>query len=291
MDMGFRRLVRIVPLALFVVSPSLWAERVLIRDGTPVRLRLKGDLMASRVAQGDRVDYEVAQPLSVQGLVAIPAGAVAWGAVQSSKPDKEIKFDIQGLRLPSMQEIKLRSVREKTKNPGKDIIKVETKFGSGVGALRGSEFTGYVDEEVYVEALASQPAASKPASAPAPAPASLTAASSAPSRTTASPAATTVAIPAPTAVPATSQPEPSSAASPIAPVTDRVTVECFSTPSGAEIYIDGDFYGHTPSILKLTATGHRLEIRLSDHRTYSEVLNLVPGMGLRTIRRDLEKKE
>ena len=72
--------------------------------------------------------------------------------------------------------------------------------------------------------------------------------------------------------------------------TERVTVECFSEPEGADILIDGEFVGNTPSILKVPAGDHHLEIQLSGHKPVTQALNLPAGSGLRTIRTPLEKK-
>lgn len=72
---------------------------------------------------------------------------------------------------------------------------------------------------------------------------------------------------------------------------ERVTVECFSVPTGAEILVDGDFYGHTPSILKLAPGTRRLELQMPGYRPYSQTLRLAPGSGITTIRAELEKRE
>lgn len=68
-------------------------------------------------------------------------------------------------------------------------------------------------------------------------------------------------------------------------------MECFSDPLGADILIDGEFYGNTPSILKVALGNHRLEFQLAGYKTHSESLNLTPGTRFRTIRASLEKKE
>jgi len=70
---------------------------------------------------------------------------------------------------------------------------------------------------------------------------------------------------------------------------ERVRVECFSDPSAADILIDGEFYGNTPSILKIPVGKHALEIQLSGYKTYSMPLILEPGTGIRTIRASLEQ--
>ena len=95
------------------------AERLHVSDGTPIRVRLKSDLVSTSADQGSRVDFEVAQSVTFHGLVAIPEGTVAWGAVQSARKDKEVKFDIEGVRPQSLQQLKLRSIRERITRPGK----------------------------------------------------------------------------------------------------------------------------------------------------------------------------
>ena len=304
------------------------AASVHVPDGTPVPLRLKAELSSSRAEIGQRVDFTVAHAVNVGGVVAIPEGCVAWGAVQSVKRDKEIKFDIVGLRLPNLREVKLRSVRQKTSNPGKDQIKLETRLDDTVGATVGTEFTAYVDEDAEVEGMgaaaalppalsvATRPAEVKPA-AQAPVQAVAAPVASAPAATSPQPAPGHQA-PTPTGTPAARPSAPSSAAvtavqktqlpapTPnITPTTqtaapapqdtgetvDRVTVECFSDPSGADIVLDDEYYGNTPSILKLLPVAHRLELEMPGYKTYSQTLDLTQGGAFRTVRGSLEKKE
>jgi hypothetical protein len=355
--MRLRILARVGLLGLLCVGGLGAAEQLRLPDGTPIPVRLKDDLRSESVQVGDRVEFQVSHAVTIRGLIAIPEGALAWGAVQSVKKDKEIKFDLEQLRLPSLQQIKLRSVRKDTDNPGKDIIKVESKLGAFVGAKKGTEFVAYVDGDIEVaEAFpaAEAPAAAKSPSAAAPAPVrtttppaappttpaqaatpavtaapaavpsvpttapapaettarptappatpavtaapaaapSVPAVAPAPVRTTAPPAATAtpaqVAAPASTAAPTAARSVPATA--PAQPNLERVTVECFSVPTGAEILIDGDFHGHTPSILKLTATSHRLEYLFPGYHTFSQELKLMPGSGLSTVRAVLEKR-
>jgi hypothetical protein len=308
--MNLRRVSGGLSLWVLFSGSLLWGERVRVPDGMPIPVRLKNDLRGNQAEPGNRVDFEVAQPVTVRGLVAIPEGCVAWGAVQSVKPEKEIKFDVEGLRLPNLQEIKLRSVPQKTKNPAKDQIKIETMLGAAVGVRMGTRFMAYLDEDVEVEAAPAQeaPAAAPPAAAPAK-----------PVEVTPTPAVTTPSVPAVTAPQAAQLAEsapPTPAAAPAAqparaaPMVsqtlqpavatgqqaaagtgERVTVECFSDPTGADILIDGSFYGSTPSILKLTATAHHLEISMPGYKNYVQDLNLSVDRGFLTIRAPLENKE
>ena len=300
--MNLRRLSAGLSLWVLFSGSLLWGQRVRVADGTPVPVRLKNDLRANQVGVGYRVDFVVARPVMVQGWVAIPAGSVAWGAIQSVKKDKEIKFDVQGLRLANLQEIRLRSVPEKTSNPGKDQIKLTSMLGDVVGASMGTEFMAYLDEDIQVKAA---PAEETPAPAPPPAavPAKPVAVTPTPAETAPQaaqpaesappvPAAAEAAQPAPAAAPVTQTPQPlAPAGQQPAGTGERVTVECFSDPTGADILIDGSFYGSTPSILKLTATAHHLEISMQGYKNYVQDLDLSGERGFRTIRAPLEKKE
>jgi hypothetical protein len=71
---------------------------------------------------------------------------------------------------------------------------------------------------------------------------------------------------------------------------EYITVECFSDPLGADIVIDDEFHGSTPSILKLLPGDHRIEYRLMGYKAQSQPLNLKAGTGLRTVRMTLEKQ-
>jgi hypothetical protein len=294
-----------VLVCMLILSCLAFGQRVRLPEGTPVHVRLKADLTSDQVEEGARVDFEVSSPVLIQGIAVIPAGAVSWGAVQSVKKGKFIKFDIEGVRLPDLTDVKLRTVGGRAKNPGQDQIKVEASFKGGVGAPKGTEYTAYVNEDREV-AVAAQP--SSPALAPTPTAAATTpptpAATApptpaqvvAPTPSTATPAVTYSKQAAPPAVttPAASAPSPAispgQSAAPLANV-ERARVECFSDPSAADILIDGEFYGNTPSILKVPVGRHALEIQLSGYKTYSIPLILEPGTGIRTIRASLEQKE
>jgi hypothetical protein len=293
-----------------MLIPSCWAfgQQVRLPDGTQVRVRLKADLESNQVEESARVDFEVARPVVIQGMTVIPEGAVAWGTVESVKVGKSIEFTIQGVQLPDGSNVNLRSVGAKPKKPWQDRIKIYSSFKGGVGAPKGSEYTAYVNEDKDVAVsgqpgslaapVATAPAAPATAApvtaptqapAPSPAPAAPTAAPVTPAVTSATPTAVTQpAAPAGPEAPAAVSPSPA----PTPPAkTERITVECFSDPSGADILIDGEFYGNTPSILKLPVGKHELEFQLSGYKTFAMPLILQSGTPIRTIHPNLEQKE
>jgi hypothetical protein len=273
-----------VLVCMLISSCLAFGQRLRLPEGTLVRVRLKADLASDQVAEATRVDFEVARPVVIQGTTVIPEGAVSWGAVQSVKKGKFIKFDIEGVQLPDGSNVKLRSAQEKSKNPE---IKVDSDLKDGVGAAKGTEFTAYVDEGIEVAASAPPglPAPTAAATAPptqAEAPPPAPAQAAAPSASAVTPAVTPPAV-------TTAATSPAVSPAPLANV-ERVTVECYSDPSAADIMIDGEFYGNTPSILKIPVGRHDLQIQLSGYKTYAIPLTLQSGTP-RRIRASLEPKE
>ena len=82
-------------------------------------------------------------------------------------------------------------------------------------------------------------------------------------------------------------PQPAPAAQP----GDYITVECFSDPSGADIMIDDEYHGNTPSILKIQPGNHLIEFRLMDYKAQTKPLNLKPGDPLTTVRMTLAAQQ
>jgi hypothetical protein len=281
------------------------AQTARLADGTAVRVRLTSDLMSSQAVVGARVDLETVEPVTVQGVMVIPQGSVVWGAVQDVKKGKILHFDVEGVRLPNLEIIKLRVNPHKTTNAANDEIKVTTQLGGDVGAAKGTEYTAYLDQDfnVVVGGAPTAPAQPTPVAAPTATPQPAT------------PAPTPVVAPVPaTVAPPTSQPEapppqpapvpatpevsaplapapaPATHPAPAAQPGEYITVECFSDPLGAEIMIDDEFHGSTPSILKLLPGKHQIEYRLMGYKAQSKPMNLKSGDSLTTVRMTLEKQ-
>lgn len=281
------------------------AQTVRVADGTQVRVRLTADLLSAQSTVGARVDMEVSQPLVSQGVTVIPAGSVVWGAVQEVKKGKVLNFDIEGVRLPNQQIVKLRVSQRKTTNAGKDEIRVDTQVSGDLGVEKGSEYAAYLDQDLEVAGAPAAPAQPAPAAAPKPEPqpAAPTPVTT-PAPVAAPPATPQPETPPPTpspvvAAPATPAPVAPPTAAPAPPVVhapapgqplEYITVECFSDPLGADILIDDEFHGSTPSILKIQPGNHRIEYRMMGYKAHSQPLNLKSGDSLTTVRVTMDKQ-
>ena len=170
--MKVKHTIGLVLICVLIPSCLVFGQQVRLPEGTPVHVRLKADLTGDQAEEGARVDFEVSSPVVIQGITVIPEGAVSWGAIQSVKKGKFIKFDIEGVRLPDLTDVKLRTMSGRAKNPAADQIKVDASFKGGVGAPKGTEFTAYVNEDRDVAAVAQPgshtlaPASAAPAAAP-----------------------------------------------------------------------------------------------------------------------------
>ena len=291
--MRFRQAVVAWGLVLACAGSTGQAQAAHLADGTAVHVRLTADLMSSRAVVGTRVELEVAEPVTLQAVVVIPTGATAWGAVQLVKSGKVLHFDIEGVRLPNQEIAKLRCSLQKTNRAAKDEIKVETQVGGDLGAPKGSGFTAYLDQDVNVDVAGAPaaPAQANPVVAPAAAPQpAVPPPVVAPAPAAVAPPAPLLKTPPAKPTPVAAVPAVSAPAAPAAQPGEYITVECFSDPTGADIMIDDEFHGSTPSILKLLPGNHQIEFRLMGYKAHSQPLDLTPGTGLHTVRMDLEKQ-
>jgi hypothetical protein len=247
----------------FVALPA-YAARVPVRDGQTVNLKIRNILTTDNARKNDVIEFEVAEDVVINGHVVIAKGAIARGKIVEVKgafkpraKDAEVIFRFSTVRAVDRQDLPLRPRPEKSKKGGEEEVHERSEISGQitriVGADKGKEYDAYVDgsftinaSDAIVGASVATPAASTPAQPNAPA--ATPAAPSAP----ASPLAATDVGPAPS------------------------SVEFGSTPDGAEIVIDGNLVGNTPSTLRLTPGHHSIEIRMAGYRTWSRIMVVDP---------------
>ena len=248
---------------LFLQLLPGWAMQIPVRDGQTVKLKLRNILTTDNVQKGDTIDFDVVEDILVNGHVVIAKGATGHakivdirGAFNPRAKDAEVTFQFSTVSSVDQQELPLRPQPEKTKK-GKEVLIHEKSVIPGqithvVGADKGKEYEAYIDGSFSVNA--SDAIAVTPSGAPA--------------ASAASQPGVTV---APTAAPA--PPTPLAAADvTLAPSS----VEFSSTPDGADIVIDGNVVGSTPSTLRLTPGHHTIEIRMAGYRTWSRIMVVDP---------------
>lgn len=262
----------LVAAVLLAMPGKVRAAQVRVPNGTLVRLELHYVLTTDNAAKGDKIDFDVAENVIVDNHIVIPKGAAAWGQVIRVKgagnkraKDAAVTFKLMGVHAIDDQEIQLRMMpsRSRRRDPREEEITENSPIPGltqrMIGAPAGKQYAAYTDTDALVDTHDIQ----TPAAAPAPAPA----AESTPATVAAQPVAAPAAVPAAAPMP--------SAASILGP--EPAAVDFSSSQSGADIIIDGNDVGNTPSTLRLTPGRHLIEIRLGGYRDWTRTLRVDSG--------------
>jgi hypothetical protein len=150
------------------------SSEFMLRNGTPIRMKLGKTISSATAHVGDVVELQVVEEILVDGLSVIPQGAAATGVVKEAEPKKrlghggKLAFSINFVRLRNDEKAAVRSFQESagSNNSAGAILPLAT--GKEVVITQGSEFTAYVDGDMKLKKEAFR--AAKDDSSPAPAP-------------------------------------------------------------------------------------------------------------------------
>jgi hypothetical protein len=223
------------------------------------------------------VDFEVAEEVSVNRIVVIPKDSPASGTVITALKKRRMgragKLDvtIDSVQLVDGEKATLRAVKESQGGSHTGIMAggmVATSLivwpaapvfllmhGKDVTLPKGTEVTAYISGDVKLDPVKFQPAPLVPAAPP---------------------------------VPATQEVPPSSpAATPNTGPTDTTAVspeqgaaaelEVSSTPDGADIEVDGNFVGSTPSTVGVAPGLHQLSVKKAGFKPWERKLTVSSG--------------
>jgi PEGA domain len=89
-----------------------------LEDGTPVKLRLSQTISSADAHVNDRVEFEVLEEVRVGDQVVVPKGGIAWGTVTEAVPKRrmarggKLEIVMDSVRLVDGQKAALRAVKE-----------------------------------------------------------------------------------------------------------------------------------------------------------------------------------
>jgi hypothetical protein len=139
-------------------------DAVVLREGTPIKLKLLHTLNSKTVVVDDPLNFAVVEDVVVDGNVVIKAGAPATGRVLRAKPARtfgrgaELRLHLDHVRAGAVR-VPLRSslAREGKDKTGETVALVMVfglsglvKHGSEVEVKEGSKFDAFVDEDTTV---------------------------------------------------------------------------------------------------------------------------------------------
>ncbi len=261
-------------------------------DGTAVTLRLGRSLSSADAHAGDRVDFEVAEEISINRIVVIPKDSPASGTVIEAHKKRRMgragKLDvtIDSVQLVDGEKVTLRAVKESQGGSHAGIMAggmVATSLivwpaapvfllmhGKDVTIPKDTEVTAYVSGDMKLDPAKFQPGPLVPAATPD---------SAASDSATPDSAAQAVPAAAPAATP-NAAPTDSTAVSPDQVSPDQgaaAELEVSSTPAGADIEIDGNFVGNTPSTLGITAGSHQVSVKKAGFKPWERKITVSSG--------------
>ena len=248
-------------------------QKLLLKDGTPIKMKLKRGVYSQYAKIGDEVDYLVDEEVLIHNKIIVPEGTIVKGKVITAEHKRRMgrggKIDISAdsVKLFNSQNIPLRAL-QLGRGGGQGLnmtggMLAAASMTLGVGApfallmhgkdieiRQGSSFTAFVDGDTWLEDIAFQ-------------------------------TKTAPTVPGP---PAQVSPAPRNSESSLKN-DQAVAVSITSSPAGAEIEFDGNFVGNAPETLKVQPGDHLVVLRKHGYKNWerklriaSEVVNLTADL-------------
>lgn len=242
------------------VQPAAGVHKLLVKDGTPIKLKLKRGVYSQYAKVGDEVEYLVDEEVVVNNKIIIPEGSIVKGKVVSAEHKRRMgrggKIDISAdsITLFNSQSIRLRAFQQgrgggqsldmsgemlaaaaMTLGVGAPFVLL--KHGKDIEIRQGSAFTAFVDGDAWLEDIAFQTRSS-----------------------------------------ADVPPDPGR----LAPKPDQgplqktltIPVAISSSPPGADIELDGSFVGSTPETLKVLPGDHLIVLHKHGYKNWERRLTI-----------------
>ena len=246
------------------------AKGFVLEEATPIKLRFNRTVSSADAHVGDTVDFEVLQAISVNGTPVISKGGFAFGTVTEAQPKRrmarggKLEINIDYVKLLDSEKAALRAV-----NGGKG--------GGHVGAMTaGIVATGIVFFPAAPFFLfmhgkdVTLPKGSE-----------FTAYVNGDMKLD-------IAKFQPAASASQSDPSAVSLDQNVGPVSARLQIE--STPPGADIEVDGNFVGSTPSEVQVAEGDHTVVVKKSGFKNWERKLKSSSGSSV-SLNAELEKAD
>lgn len=267
--------------------PALAAEPQVLHQDTPIRMRLNRTISSSDATVNETVDFETLDDVKLGDTIVIPKGSTALGTVTEAVSKRrmarggKLSMNIDFVRLPNGEKLALRGIQE-GKGGGHvgamtgAMVATSVVFfpaaplflfmhGKDITIPKGHEVTVYTSTEFDISNLRMSPSAKQGLAAR---PEPMTVQSFTPSPAFIEP-------PPPPAPPALAADAP-------------VLLRFKSDPASAEVLIDGEYWGSTPtSEIQMKPGPHTIAMKKRGFQIWERKVTLVPG-DTRTVNAELE---
>jgi hypothetical protein len=238
------------------------AKGFVLEDSIPVKLRINRTISSADCHVGDTVDFEVVQDVSVNGTLVIPKGGLAFATVTEAQAKRrmarggKLGVNIDYVKLVSSEKAPLRAVKD-LKGGGHTGVMVGGIVATGIVFFpaapfflfmhgkditipKGTEITAYVSGDMKLDIAKFQQTPISPGSQQ-----SLLSAS------------------------------PTQSAG-----TSSAKLQLESNPSGADIEVDGNFVGNTPSDVQISEGDHTISLKKTGFKNWERKLKVNAGSSV-----------
>ena len=241
------------------------AKGFVLEDATPMRVRFNHTVSSADAHVDDTVDFEVLQDVSVNGVLVIPKGGLAFGTVTEAQPKRrmarggKLEINLDYVKLLDSEKAALRAVKGgkgggHTGAMTAGIVATGLVFfpaapfflfmhGKDITIPKGAEVTAYVNGDLKLDLVKFQTL----------------------------PAATSAIVAATASANSTAA---------------RLQVD--SVPPGADIEIDGNFSGNTPSDVQVSEGEHTITVKKAGFKDWERKLKISSGSSVH-LSAELEK--
>ena len=238
------------------------AKGFVLEDGTPVRLRINRIVSSGDAHVGDTVDFEVLQDITLNGTLVVPKGGLAFATVTEAQAKRrmarggKLDINIDYVKLVSSERASLRAIKE-VKGGGHTaamtggIVATSLVFfpaapfflfmhGKDISIPKGTEITAYVSGDMKLNRVKFRPASLAPGSEQVLATGSSNAAVS----------------------------------------TASAKLQLVSSPAGADIEVDGNFVGNTPSDVQVMDGDHTVILKKLGFKNWERKVRVSAGSSV-----------
>lgn len=133
------------------------ARLLILRDSTPIRMKLMSPLSSSTAKVGDDVSFEVSDDIFVDRLLLIPKGSLALGVVNEAEPRKalgrggKLGVLVRSVRLADGEQVVLRSGTDATGSSSNAGMVIPVMHGKDISFPKGMEFVGYANGDTRLD--------------------------------------------------------------------------------------------------------------------------------------------
>ena len=244
-------------------TPVAACRQPCLEDGTPIKLRIAQTVSSADAHVDDRVQFEVLEEIRISGVLIVPKGGIALGTVTEAQPKRrmarggKLEIVMDSVRLTDGEKAALRAT--KGGNGGghtgamtAGIVATALIFwpaapfflfihGKDITIPKGAEVPTFVDGNMPLDLLKFQDAASPSQQVQANPPAS------------------------------------GGMSSAMSQANGEAGIEITSVPAGADVELDGNFIGNTPSTIGVSPGDHTISVKKKGYKTWERKIKVSSG--------------